>query len=123
MLEKLEETMDFDLFATGHYAQCSRDFHDVYSANLMLESVDQMKDQTFYLSGLNEAQINKSCFPIGGLNKNIVKSIAHKNGLSYIASKKESQEIGCSIRLVKYSAFNGQSSKTGFGQKVQLACI
>ena len=89
MLKKAREKTEFDYFATGHYAQTVR--HENFT--FMTQAEDQNKDQTFYLSNLSEGQISQALFPIGHLNKNVVKSIAVKNGLSDWALKKESQGI------------------------------
>lgn len=108
MLDKVAQLTDFDLFATGHYALCSRPINDLASDNLMLAGMDALKDQTFYLSGLSQKQLNKTYFPIGHLNKNVVKSIANSNGLERIAQKPESQGICFVGKKRSMSSFLGE---------------
>ena len=75
LLKKVESKFQFDLFATGHYAVKSKRMDR--QNDLLLQSPDDLKDQTFYLSGLNQDQINKSVFPIGSeLRKNTKKLLA-----------------------------------------------
>ena len=83
-----------DRFASGHYAQSSRsNYESDDSPNFLCAAVDEMKDQSFYLSRLSPQQIQKLIFPIGDLNKNVVKSIALQSGFDKFARQKESQGI------------------------------
>lgn len=55
----------------------------------LLKAVDTVKDQTFFLSQISQAALQKTLFPLGELTKDTVKDIASKTGLEKIAKKKE----------------------------------
>ncbi|MEG1150740.1 MAG: tRNA 2-thiouridine(34) synthase MnmA [Malacoplasma sp.] len=71
------EKFNCDFVATGHYANI------VVSngKNYLTESIDQNKDQTYFLSGLNQNQLMKALFPIGNFKKAEVREIAKKYNL------------------------------------------
>ena len=79
---------DADLIAMGHYAR--KGWIDGKPA--LLRAVDQNKDQTYFLSQLTEAQLEKALFPIGDLTKEEVRKIAIDNHL-VVANKKDSTGI------------------------------
>jgi len=58
---------NFDFIATGHYAQTKL----VRGKTKLLCSPDRVKDQTYFLSQLSQAQISRALFPIGGYQKEI----------------------------------------------------
>ncbi len=75
--------------ATGHYAQV----HPLGSGQVELwRGVDNAKDQTYFLHRLNQAQLQKTIFPIGDLTKPQVRDLARKIGLPN-AAKKDSTGI------------------------------
>ncbi len=77
-----------DYIAMGHYAKkVSKDGNYV-----MLESEDADKDQTYFLSQINQAQLAATLFPLGALKKTEVRSIAKKLGLD-VANKKDSTGV------------------------------
>jgi tRNA-specific 2-thiouridylase len=67
-----------EYIATGHYARI-RKADDQYE---LLRAVDAGKDQSYFLYRLNQAQLCKSIFPLGELNKSEVREIARKFGLA-----------------------------------------
>ena len=73
-----------DAIATGHYAR--------KEGKYLLRGIDSNKDQTYFLSQLNEKQLENVLFPVGNLNKEEVRKIANEIGLS-TASKKDSTGI------------------------------
>lgn len=73
-----------DYIATGHYA--------VVEDGHLYRAKDKNKDQTYFLHQLNEEQLRKSLFPLGGLIKNEVRAIAKKIDLPN-ADRKDSQGI------------------------------
>ena len=77
-----------DYLATGHYARVERDNDQTY----LLRGIDENKDQTYFLSQLNQEQLSKSMFPIGDLPKKEVRRIAEEFGLA-TAKKKDSTGI------------------------------
>jgi tRNA-specific 2-thiouridylase len=65
--------------------------------------VDESKDQTYFLFGLTQAQLARTLFPLGELNKPEVRTIARSMDLA-VASKGDSQEI-CFVPNGDYAAF------------------
>ena len=63
--------------ATGHYARVEeRD-----GRHALLKGLDPAKDQSYFLHRLNQAQLSRTLFPVGGLRKTEVREIARKAGL------------------------------------------
>ncbi len=79
----------FDLFATGHYARIDT---DRVGGFILKKGVDQLKDQSYFLSGLDRKILGNIMFPLGDLTKVQVKEIAVKNNLES-AEKRESQDF------------------------------
>lgn len=77
-----------DHLATGHYARLVRDPSGVR----LIKGADGGKDQTYFLAGLTQAQLDRSMFPIGGLKKEDVRKMARQHDLS-VAEKKDSTGI------------------------------
>jgi tRNA-specific 2-thiouridylase len=69
--------------ATGHYAAL-RMRNNVYE---LIKAKDTAKDQTYFLYRLNQAQLSKSLFPLGGMVKTEVRELAKKAGLPTYAKK------------------------------------
>ena len=77
-----------DQIATGHYAITSDKDGDFE----LKRGKDNNKDQSYFLCRLNQYQLSKSVFPIGELNKNLVREKAEKLGfMNY--NKKDSTGI------------------------------
>ena len=76
--------------ATGHYAQTEH--HSAQEASL-LRSVDEAKDQTYFLAGLAPGTLSRVCFPVGHLHKASVRMIAELEGFVSAAQRKESMGI------------------------------
>lgn len=81
--------LDADYLATGHYARVER---SADGTTKLLRGVDQGKDQTYFLSALNQEQLGKAMFPIGHLPKPEVRRIAEEAGL-HTAKKKDSTGV------------------------------
>lgn len=73
-----------DYIATGHYARVRQD--------RLLRSVDENKDQTYFLYRMSDEATAHTLFPVGGLNKPEVKQLAKEHGLD-VATKKESMGV------------------------------
>ncbi|HUY02863.1 MAG TPA: tRNA 2-thiouridine(34) synthase MnmA [Rhodocyclaceae bacterium] len=69
--------------ATGHYAQV-REFQGRYQ---LLKGEDGNKDQSYFLYRLNQAQLEKTLFPVGHLYKREVRQLAQAAGLPNHAKK------------------------------------
>ncbi len=87
--------------ATGHYARIRYD--DASGRYQLLRAVDGTKDQTYFLCGLTQAQLARTLFPLGELNKPEVRELARSMDLA-VASKGDSQEI-CFVPNGDYAAF------------------
>ena len=72
-----------DRIATGHYAQV-REFLGEWQ---LLKAEDGTKDQSYFLYRLNQAQLSKTLFPLGGLYKREVRRLAAEAGLANHAKK------------------------------------
>ncbi len=79
-----------DKIATGHYARVRQ------SSNTglfeLLKGLDTSKDQSYFLHRLTQAQLAKTLFPVGELQKTVVRRIAAEIGLPN-AKKKDSTGI------------------------------
>ena len=93
-------TLGADYIAMGHYAQVthSPEISRLYKGH------DTNKDQTYFLSRLSQAQISKALFPVGHLDKSVVKEMAKEAGLPCVVGKKESTGI-CFIGERRFREF------------------
>ena len=98
---------DYDIIATGHYAQTEEEMVNCKSLNRKLTwlctSPDPVKDQTDFLAQLQPWQLQKACFPIGHLPKSEVRAIAEREHLS-AAHRKDSQGI-CFLGKIDYNDY------------------
>ena len=74
--------------ATGHYARVRQNATGVE----LLKATDLTKDQSYFLHRLNQQQLSRVMFPLGGIHKKQVREIAEKIGLPN-AKKKDSTGI------------------------------
>jgi tRNA-uridine 2-sulfurtransferase len=74
--------------ATGHYARV----RELDSTFQLLKGLDPLKDQSYFLHRLNQAQLSKTLFPVGELPKTEVRRIADEIKLPN-AKKKDSTGI------------------------------
>ena len=79
-----------DKIATGHYARVR--LNDATGRHELLKGLDPLKDQSYFLHRLNQAQLAKTMFPVGELPKTEVRRIAAEIGLPN-AKKKDSTGI------------------------------
>ncbi len=77
-----------DCLATGHYV---RRVAGPAGAELH-RAVDASRDQSYFLFGTTEAQLEFLRFPLGGLAKPVVRQLAEAAGLR-VAAKPDSQDI------------------------------
>jgi len=74
--------------ATGHYARV----RERAGSFELLKGLDPLKDQSYFLHRLNQAQLSRTLFPVGELPKTEVRRIALEIGLPN-AKKKDSTGI------------------------------
>ena len=97
----------FDVVASGHYARA------LPTASLIGAGAggefslccapDAVKDQTYFLSGLTQAQVRSARFPIGSLTKPEVRALAGRAGLPN-GQRRDSQGI-CFLGKVPFGEF------------------
>jgi len=85
-----------DFIATGHYAQNTPSYS-------LLKGKDSNKDQSYFLYTLGQPQLSKTLFPIGDLEKSIVRAKAKEAHL-ITHNKKDSTGI-CFIGERKFKTF------------------
>ncbi len=89
----------FDFVASGHHART--DHSEALSR--LLKGVDPVKDQTYFLSQLDQRQVARCLFPIGGMTKVQVRAEARRLNLPN-CDRPDSQGI-CFLGRVPYDAF------------------
>lgn len=83
-----EAGVEFDRFATGHYARIVR----VGERFAVRRAVDEKKDQSYFLYRLSQEQLSQVEFPLGGMTKREVRAIAAEHSLT-AADKADSQDF------------------------------
>ena len=96
-LSKIDD--NYDYVATGHYAQVEQ-IGDYY---FLKKSRDSFKDQTYFLANLQQNQLKRAKFPIGGFLKSEVRELAEKYDLPN-KERKDSQGI-CFLGKLKFRDF------------------
>ena len=107
--------MGADMVATGHY--CRKEQAPDGSWKL-LEGIDPGKDQSYFLCQLDQEQLSRALFPIGGLLKSEVRALAAEADLPS-ADKKDSQGI-CFVGKVDLPVFLQQQLKSVEGDVVEV---
>jgi tRNA-specific 2-thiouridylase len=82
--------LDADAVATGHYARVAYD--ERCGRHVLRRGADVNKDQSYFLFTLEQDQLARAHFPVGGLDKPTVRAHARRLGLP-VAEKPDSQEI------------------------------
>jgi tRNA-specific 2-thiouridylase len=90
-----------DKIASGHYARITA--VDGESRPALIRGVDDDKDQSYVLFGLDRDLLDHVLFPIGGFDKHEIRQIARQSGLR-VADKPDSQEI-CFVPDHDYAGF------------------
>ena len=98
---------EYDLIATGHYAQTEIEEVDGEGGKEQVKwlctSPDPVKDQTDFLAQLYDWQLKKALFPIGHMRKEEVREIAEREHLVN-AKRKDSQGI-CFLGKLNYNDY------------------
>jgi tRNA-specific 2-thiouridylase len=85
-----EAGLHFDRFATGHYVRTCYD--TARKRWLLKKGLDGRKDQSYFLYRLSQEQLTTALFPLGGMLKDEVRTIAKEAGLA-VHDKDESQDF------------------------------
>ncbi len=88
-----------DYIATGHYAKIVHEG----DKHFLMCAKDDNKDQTYFLNQLSQKQLEMVLFPLGDMEKPLVRDIAKKYNLN-TATKKDSTGI-CFIGERKFKDF------------------
>ena len=102
---------DYDLIATGHYAQTEEEEVALggspsgtpHALKWLCTSPDPVKDQTDFLAQIYDWQLKKALFPIGHMMKEEVREIAEREHLAP-AHRKDSQGI-CFLGKINYNDY------------------
>ena len=86
---KFAKENGFDSIAMGHYAKRIDKDGKAY----LCKSFDKNKDQTYFLSQINQEQVSFCLFPLGDIDKPEVRRIAHELNLQSVMDKKDSTGI------------------------------
>lgn len=89
----------FDKVASGHYARVE----ESNGKFILKTSPDQIKDQTYFLAYLTQAQLSRALFPIGDFNKKQIRELAKRYNLPNM-SRKDSQGI-CFLGRISFNEF------------------
>lgn len=83
-----KQGIDFDKFATGHYAIID----ELNGETCLKRGVDYKKDQTYFLYRLSKEQISNLILPLGKYTKDEIRKMAAEFGLD-VANKPDSQDF------------------------------
>ena len=107
-----------DFVATGHYVQKREIEIDGIVEYQLIAGLDLNKDQSYFLCQLNQFQLSKALFPIGGILKPDVRKIAENANL-LTATKKDSQGL-CFIGKVSLPEFLQQQLSVKKGRVIEI---
>lgn len=98
-------TLGADFIATGHYTRRSVNYQNNNGEVVaqLLRGLDNNKDQSYFLHAVGGDKIAKTLFPVGELEKPVVRQIAEAHGL-ITAKKKDSTGI-CFIGERRFKDF------------------
>ncbi|WP_435951046.1 tRNA 2-thiouridine(34) synthase MnmA [Psychrobacter sp. DM8] len=98
-------TLGADYIATGHYTRRSINYNNADGVEVaqLLRGLDNNKDQSYFLHAVGGDKLAKTLFPIGELEKPVVRQIAEAHDLA-TAKKKDSTGI-CFIGERRFKDF------------------
>jgi tRNA-specific 2-thiouridylase len=102
LLRQIADEMGIFYLATGHYVQKQQ--IDGYWH--IINGVDEDKNQSFFLWGLQQDIMERMLLPLGGLTKQRVREIAQERGFMKVAHKKDS--LGVCFCPMDYRSFLGE---------------
>jgi tRNA-uridine 2-sulfurtransferase len=109
-----------DFIATGHYAKLCRIEKQKNSDGFAIfQAKDQNKDQSYFLWRLNQKQLRRAIFPIGGYLKSEVRQMARQFGLP-TAEKKDSQGL-CFVGKIRFDDFLREILPKNYGPIVTVS--
>ncbi|MBP9797430.1 MAG: 7-cyano-7-deazaguanine synthase, partial [Chitinophagales bacterium] len=84
-LLKRADQMDCEFIATGHYAQVNKNPEN--GRHFISKGLDENKDQSYVVWGLNEDCMARTKFPVGNIRKSEIRSMAREMGYVDLANK------------------------------------
>jgi tRNA-specific 2-thiouridylase len=103
-----------DYIATGHYTRRG----ELEGKATLLKGLDDNKDQSYFLHAVGHAELERTLFPVGDIEKQEVRALAAQYGLA-TAKKKDSTGI-CFIGERRFSDFLKQYLPAQPGNIVSL---
>lgn len=106
----------FDSIAMGHYAKRC----DEHGISYLYKAYDKNKDQSYFLSQISQEQLSFCLFPLGDIDKPLVREIAHEFNLTSVMDKKDSTGI-CFIGERHFKEFLKNYIPTQKGNIIDIA--
>ncbi|HEY8733154.1 MAG TPA: tRNA 2-thiouridine(34) synthase MnmA [Puia sp.] len=100
-LLKRADALDCEFMATGHYAFIHQHINGRY---FLSKGVDEQKDQSYVLWGLQQDLLSRTMLPLGKYRKPEIRKMAIDYGYPGLAKKSESYEI-CFVPDNDYRGF------------------
>lgn len=100
-LLKRADALECDFIATGHYAKIR---HHENNRFVVSKAVDDTKDQSYVLWGLQQDLLSRTLLPLGPYRKTEIRQMALDYGYAELAKKNESYEI-CFVPDNDYRGF------------------
>ena len=100
-LLKRANALDCEFIATGHYASV---YQHQNGRHVITKGVDETKDQSYVLWGLQQDLLSRTILPLGSYRKTEIRQMAHDFGYPELEKKSESYEI-CFVPDNDYRGF------------------
>ncbi|WP_416438037.1 tRNA 2-thiouridine(34) synthase MnmA [Phnomibacter sp. MR] len=100
-LLKRADALDCEFIATGHYGNIHQHTNGRY---FISKGLDETKDQSYVLWGLQQDLLSRTLLPLGGYRKSEIRKMAEDYGYPELAKKAESYEI-CFVPDNDYRGF------------------
>jgi tRNA-specific 2-thiouridylase len=100
-LLKRADALGCDYIATGHYGKIHQHDNGRY---VISKGVDDLKDQSYVLWGLQQDLLSRTILPLGNFRKPEIRQMAMDYGYAELAKKSESYEI-CFVPDNDYRGF------------------
>ena len=100
-LLKRANALNCDFIATGHYANIIHHSNGRYTVS---KGLDETKDQSYVLWGLDQELLSRTIMPLGKYRKTAIRQMAADFGYPELAKKSESYEI-CFVPDNDYRGF------------------
>lgn len=88
-LLKKADALDCEFIATGHYVNLREENERM----VLSKGLDETKDQSYVLWGLDQECLRRSIYPLGKFHKTAIRQMAFDYGYPELAKKSESYEI------------------------------